>query len=119
MKAIATFGPLPADDPLALRDIEVATPIAAGRDVLVRVKAVSVNPVDTKVRRSAAPPEGQPRILGWDASGIVESVGPDVTLFKPGDTVWYAGDITRPGSNAELQLVDERIVSRMPASLGF
>lgn len=119
MKAIATFGPLPADDPLALRDIDAPAPVASGRDLLVRIEAVSVNPVDTKVRRSAAPADGQPRILGWDAAGVVESVGPQVTLFKPGEKVWYAGDITRPGSNAELQLVDERIVSRMPSSLGF
>ena len=81
----------------------------------MRVHAVSVNPVDTKVRKRAAPPAGEHKVLGWDAAGVVEAVGPQVTLFKPGDRVWYAGDITRPGSNAELQCVDERIVGRMPS----
>src|SRR5438045_5148122 len=119
MKAIATFGPLPADAPASLQDIELPALLASGRDLLVRVQAVSVNPVDTKVRRSATPPEGQPRVLGWDASGIVEAVGAQGTLFRPGDRVWYAGDITRAGSNAELQLVDERIVGHMPARLSF
>ena len=119
MKAIATFGPRAADDTDALRDITLPDPVAAGRDLLVRVHAVSVNPVDTKVRGSATPPAGEGRVLGWDASGVVEAVGPEVTLFRPGDRVWYAGDITRPGSNAELQLADERIVGRMPARLSF
>jgi zinc-binding alcohol dehydrogenase family protein len=119
MKAIATFGPRPADDPDALREIALPDPVATGRDLLVRVHAVSVNPVDTKVRHSATPPAGEGRVLGWDAAGVVEAVGADVTLFRPGDRVWYAGDITRPGSNAELQLVDERIVGRMPAALSF
>jgi len=119
MKAIATFGPRPADDPDALREIALPDPVASGRDLLVRVHAVSVNPVDTKVRHSATPPAGEGRVLGWDAAGVVEAVGADVTLFRPGDRVWYAGDITRPGSNAELQLVDERIVGRMPAALSF
>ena len=119
MKAIATLRPLPATDPDSLRDVNLPNPSAAGRELLVRVHAVSVNPVDTKVRRSAVPPEGQPKVLGWDAAGIVEATGPQATLFRPGDRVWYAGDITRQGSNAEFQLVDERIVGRMPASLDF
>lgn len=80
---------------------------------------MSVNPVDTKIRSRMAPEEGQAKVLGWDAAGIVRAVGPDVSLFKPGDRVWYAGSIARSGSNAELQLVDERIVGRMPESLGF
>jgi zinc-binding alcohol dehydrogenase family protein len=78
-----------------------------------------VNPVDTKVRKRAAPPAGEAKVLGWDASGVVQAVGPQVSLFKPGDRVWYAGDITRPGSNAELQCVDERIVGHMPSTLSF
>ncbi|MGX4640918.1 zinc-binding alcohol dehydrogenase family protein [Massilia sp. SYSU DXS3249] len=120
MKAIAAFASLPADNDAALQDITLPDPVATGHDVLVEVHAVSVNPVDTKVRRGL-PPEAQaePRVLGWDASGIVRAVGPQVTLFKPGDRVWYAGAIHRAGSNSELQLVDERIVGRMPANLGF
>jgi len=120
MKAIAAFAAQPADHASALQDLTLADPVAAGHDLLVDVHAVSVNPVDTKVRRGL-PAEGQsePRVLGWDASGIVRAVGPDVTLFQPGDRVWYAGAINRAGSNSELQLVDERIVGRMPASLGF
>jgi len=120
MKAISAFAALPADHPSALQDLELADPVASGHDLLVEVHAVSVNPVDTKVRRGL-PAEGQaePRVLGYDASGIVRAVGPNVTLFQPGDRVWYAGAINRPGSNSELHLVDERIVGRMPASLGF
>jgi len=119
MKAVGIYKHLPITDPKALVDVEIADPIAAGRDLLVRIKAVSVNPVDTKVR---APQEGSydpPRILGWDAAGVVEAVGDKVSLFKPGDEVYYAGDITRPGSNAELQLVDERIVGVKPKNLTF
>jgi NADPH:quinone reductase len=93
--------------------------VAGGRDLLVEVKAVSVNPVDTKVRLSRKPEPGQFVQLGYDASGIVREVGPDVTLFGPGDEVFYAGVINRPGTNAEFHLVDERIVGRKPKSLGF
>ncbi|MEM7733189.1 MAG: zinc-binding alcohol dehydrogenase family protein [Pseudomonadota bacterium] len=101
-------------------DADLPKPEAKGRDILVAVKAVSVNPVDTKVRKGGGDKvENPPRILGWDASGIVEAVGPEVTLFKPGDEVYYAGDITRSGSNAEYQLVDERIVGVKPNSLNF
>lgn len=119
MKAVAYQKNLPIDDPAALQDIELPDPIATGRDLLVEVKGISVNPVDYKIRKGRPVPEGQWGVLGWDAAGIVRAVGPEVTLFKPGDRVWYAGDITRPGSNAELQLVDERIVGRMPTRLGF
>lgn len=93
--------------------------MAKGRDLLVAVHAVAVNPVDTKVRAPKDKVEDAPRVLGWDASGVVQAVGPDVTLFKVGDEVYYAGDITRPGSNAEFQLVDERIVGHKPRSLSF
>ncbi|MBA3032313.1 MAG: zinc-binding alcohol dehydrogenase family protein [Gammaproteobacteria bacterium] len=119
MKAVALTHYLPIDNPQAFLDVELPKPTAAGRDLLVAVKAVSVNPVDAKVRRPKDTVETTPRVLGWDASGIVEAVGPDVTLFKPGDEVYYAGDITRPGTNAEFQLVDERIVGFKPKSLGF
>lgn len=117
MKAVALTQYLPVEDPDAFLDVEIPKPVPAGRDLLVAVKAVSVNPVDTKIRRSKNTVEDTPRILGWDASGVVEAVGADVTLFKPGDEVYYAGDITRSGSNAEFQLVDERIVGHKPKTL--
>jgi zinc-binding alcohol dehydrogenase family protein len=104
----------------SLQDITLPDPTPSGHDLLVEVRAISVNPVDTKVRASAAPAEGSThKVLGYDASGVVRSVGPLVTLFKPGDAVWYAGDITRNGTNSELHLVDERIVGHKPASLDF
>ena len=119
MKAIALTHYLPIDDPKSLIDVELPSPAPGARDLLVRVHAVSVNPVDTKVRSPKPQVEAQPKVLGYDAAGVVEAVGAEVTLFKVGDAVYYAGDITRPGSNAELQLVDERIVGRKPASLDF
>jgi len=117
MKAVALTRYLPIDDPESLLDIELPEPRATGHDLLVRVEAVSVNPVDTKVRAPKAQVEAKPKVLGYDGAGIVEAVGNAVTLFKPGDPVYYAGDITRSGSNAMLQLVDERIVGRKPSSL--
>lgn len=119
MKAIGYSQCLPVDDPRCLVDIELPDPVAAGRDLLVRVEAVSVNPVDTKVRRNVAPASGATTVLGYDAAGVVEAVGPGVTRFKPGDKVWYAGSRLRPGTNAQLHLVDERIVGRKPSSLDF
>jgi len=119
MKAIGYQTNLPIDDARALVDITLPDPVAQGHDLLVEVGAVSVNPVDTKIRKSAAPEAGAWKVLGWDATGIVKAVGPDVTLFQPGDRVWYAGSIARAGSNSELQLVDERIVGHMPKSLDF
>jgi NADPH:quinone reductase len=119
MKAIALHRHLPIDNPESLVDIELPRPQPAGRDVLVAIKAISVNPVDTKVRSANNPAPAEPRVLGWDAAGIIEAVGPEAGLFKPGDKVFYAGDLTRPGSNSEYQLVDERIVGAMPASLSF
>ena len=110
-------GSIDRDD--ALVDLELPSPIPAGHDILVEVKAVSVNPVDCKVRQSTPPAEGAVKVVGWDASGVVRSVGPEATLFKPGDEVFYAGSITRPGANAEFHLVDERIVGNKPASLGW
>jgi len=119
MKAIGITRYLPIADPESLVDIELPTPIAAGRDLLVRVEAISVNPVDTKVRSPKDKVEPTPRVIGWDAAGVVEAVGPEVTLFKPGDAVYYAGEIGRPGSNAQFQLVDERLVGRKPRTLDY
>ncbi|MGK9176036.1 zinc-binding alcohol dehydrogenase family protein [Yokenella regensburgei] len=116
MKAIAiTRAAQSASNIDFLTDIELPTPRATGHDLLVEVKAISVNPVDTKVR--AGFNADTPRVLGWDAVGVVVATGNDVTLFKPGDEVWYAGALTRPGSNSEFQLVDERIVALKPNTL--
>ena len=119
MKAVALTRYLPIDDPASLADVELKDPSPTGHDLLVRVDAVSVNPVDTKVRAPKSQVEAQAKVLGWDAAGTVVAVGDEVTLFKKGDTVYYAGDITRAGSNAQLQLVDERIVGRKPQTLEF
>jgi zinc-binding alcohol dehydrogenase family protein len=120
MKAIGYQQPQAISAAASLQDITLPTPVAQGHDLLVEVRAVSINPVDTKVRANAAPAAGQDyKVLGYDASGIVRAVGADVTLFKVGDRVYYAGAITRPGTNSELHLVDERIVGHMPATLDF
>jgi len=119
MKAVAYRASHPVDHADALIDVELPEPQAGGRDLLVEVKAVSVNPVDTKIRRNVAPAEGELKVIGWDAAGVVKAVGPDVTLFKVGDEVWYAGSLTRPGTNSELHLVDERIVGYKPKNLDF
>ncbi|RZI86645.1 MAG: zinc-binding alcohol dehydrogenase family protein [Rubrivivax sp.] len=119
MKAVAYFENLPPSHPEALVELDLPEPTPGPRDLLVRVHAVSVNPVDTKVRAGMPPPPGQAKVLGWDAAGVVIAVGEQVKGFKVGDRVWYAGAIDRAGSNAERQVVDERIVSRMPASLDF
>jgi NADPH2:quinone reductase len=119
MKAVGYYrnAPITVDD--ALVDLELPRPQPGARDLLVAVRAVSVNPVDTKQRKGAAPPAGEARVLGFDATGIVEAVGPEVTLFRPGEAVFYAGTLIRPGTNAEYHLVDERIVGHKPASLSF
>jgi len=119
MRAVGYRSPAPIEDPAALEDIEIAAPLAAGRDLLVAIRAISVNPVDTKVRKSAGPLDGDWRILGWDAAGTVVATGPDATRFKPGDAVFYAGTLGRPGTNAEFHLVDERIVGTKPATLDW
>src|ERR1700744_1080689 len=119
MKAVGYKKSLPIETAEALIDFETAKPDARGHDIRVAVKAISANPVDYKVRKRAAPPEGEFKILGYDAAGVVEAVGPDVTLFKPGDEVFYAGSIQRQGPNSEFHLVDERIVGRKPKSLSF
>ncbi|WP_243438289.1 zinc-binding alcohol dehydrogenase family protein [Fundidesulfovibrio soli] len=114
MKAILAAGGSKAADPNAFREAELEAPRAAGRDLLVKVEAVSVNPVDTKIR--VRTPVGTDVVLGWDACGVVEAVGPDVRAFAKGDRVYYAGAVNRPGTNAEYHLVDERIVGRAPRS---
>jgi zinc-binding alcohol dehydrogenase family protein len=120
MKAVGYLKPLPVSDPESLLDITAETPKPTSHDLRVAVKAVSVNPVDVKVRMRAQPAAGEPaKVLGYDAAGVVDAVGPDVTLFKPGDEVFYAGSIVRPGTNAEFHLVDERIVGHKPKSLSF
>ena len=119
MKAVGHYKYLPIDHPESLVDLELDEPVAAGHDLLVEVKAVSVNPVDTKRRAPKDLVEKTPKILGWDAAGVVKAVGAEVTLFKPGDAVSYAGSVIRPGANSEFHLVDERIVGRKPASLSF
>ena len=119
MKAVALTQYLPIDHPESLLDVTLEKPVPQGRDLLVAIKAIGVNPVDTKVRVSKTSVEPQPRVLGWDAAGIVEAIGPDVSGFQVGDRVFYAGDITRPGSNSEFHLVDQRVVGHMPHSLSF
>jgi NADPH2:quinone reductase len=118
MKAVALTRYLPIDDPQSLLDVELPMPPApTGHDLRVRVEAVSVNPVDTKLRAPKPQVEAQPKVLGYDAAGVVEAVGDAVTGFQPGDRVYYAGDVTRPGSNAQFQLVDARLVGHAPQSL--
>jgi NADPH:quinone reductase len=119
MRAIGYQQPGSIDRDQSLVDIELPIPTPLGRDLLIEVKAVSVNPVDTKVRKTAQPDPGNWKVLGWDAAGVVSATGPDVTLFKPGDEVFYAGAIDRPGTNAEYHLVDERIVGVKPKTLDW
>ncbi|WP_300021301.1 zinc-binding alcohol dehydrogenase family protein [uncultured Maribacter sp.] len=119
MKAIGYKENLPIENVNSLQDIDVETPKAAGKDILVEVRAISVNPVDYKIRTNRPAPNREWSIIGWDATGVVKEVGEDVSLFKVGDEVWYAGDLNRQGSNAQYQLVDERIVGKKPASLSF
>ncbi|MGE8231890.1 MAG: zinc-binding alcohol dehydrogenase family protein [Stenotrophomonas sp.] len=120
MKAIGLTRYLAIDDPDALLDLTLPVPAAPqGQDLLIQVQAVSVNPVDTKLRAPKTGEENPPRILGFDAAGTVVAVGPEVSAFEVGDEVYYAGDVTRPGCNAQLQLVDERLVGRKPTTLDF
>lgn len=119
MKAVGLYKYLPIDHPEALLDIDIDKPAVSGHDLLVKVEAISVNPVDYKMRAPKDKVETAPRVLGWDAAGTVVAAGPDVTLFKVGDAVFYAGSIARPGANSEFHAVDERIVGRKPASLDF
>jgi zinc-binding alcohol dehydrogenase family protein len=117
MKAVGYQQPLSIEHANSLMDLDLPAPTPEPRDLLVEVKAIAVNPVDTKIRASTKPLEGQHKVLGWDAVGIVREVGSEATLFRPGDRVWYAGAIDRPGANSELHVVDERLVGRAPTSL--
>ncbi len=119
MKAVGFTHYLPIDDPNSFLDLDIETPVPMDEDILVEVKAISVNPVDTKVRAPKDIVEESPRIIGYDAAGIVKAVGSDVTLFKEGDEVYYAGDISRSGTNQEFHLVDQKIVGFKPKSLSF
>ena len=119
MKAVGYQASLPVQDSSSLLDIELDRPLAAGRDLLVRVHAVSVNPIDAKMRMRASAPPPDYKVLGWDVAGMVEAAGTDCTRFSPGDAVYYAGALTRQGGNAEFHLVDERLVGTMPRSLGY
>ena len=119
MKAVGYKNSLPITDVQSLIDVEIPDPAPGARDLLVEIRAISVNPVDTKVRMRAAPEPGGIKVLGWDAAGVVRAIGPSVTLFNPGDEVFYAGSIARAGTNSELHLVDERIAALKPRSLNF
>lgn len=119
MKAVGLYKYLNIAHSESLIDVEIEKPVPVGKDLLVKVKAISVNPVDTKVRAPKDKTEVSPRILGWDVAGVVEQIGPECTLFQPGDEVYYAGSITRPGGNSEFHLVDERIVGTKPSTLDF
>ncbi|MEO9331416.1 zinc-binding alcohol dehydrogenase family protein [Pseudomonas guguanensis] len=119
MKAIAYYQSLPVDHPEALLDVQLDAPSPGPHDLLVEVRAISVNPVDTKIRKGVTPENGAAKVLGWDAAGVVKDVGSEVSLFQPGDRVFYAGAIDRAGANSELHLVDQRIVGKMPQSLSF
>jgi zinc-binding alcohol dehydrogenase family protein len=119
MKAVGYRVPQPITAPDFLIDLELPPPVPGPRDLRVAVRAVSVNPVDVKLRAGFVPPKGEARVLGFDAAGVVESVGAEVTLFRPGDEVFYAGAVNRPGTNSELHVVDERIVGRKPKKLSF
>lgn len=117
MKAIGYLNSLAIKQQDSLIDIELPVPTPTGRDLLVKVEAISVNPVDTKIRANVAPEDDQFKVLGWDAVGEVVDAGDQSQLYKKGDKVWYAGDLTRPGANSEYHLVDERIVGRKPSSI--
>jgi NADPH2:quinone reductase len=119
MKAIGLSRYLPITNPESLQDVVLPRPEPKERDLLVRVEGISVNPIDTKIRRSKIQDhhESPPRVLGWDAAGVVEAVGPKTSLFQPGDEVYYAGSITRPGANSEYHLVDERLAAKKPVTL--
>jgi zinc-binding alcohol dehydrogenase family protein len=117
MKAVGYTKALPINDPESLQDIELPMPAGTGRDLLIKVQAIAVNPVDCKIRMRVAGGDGNPKVLGWDAVGEIVATGEEVKLFKPGDQVYYAGDLNRQGSNAEYQLVDERLVGTKPKSL--
>src|SRR5271154_3434388 len=116
MKIVSFHKPLPISDPESFLDLTGEEPRPGPRDLLVEVRAISVNPVDTKIRSGGEPgrPDGRWQILGWDAAGIVKERGAEVTLFRAGEEIYYAGSVDRAGSYAQYQCVDERIVGRKP-----
>ena len=118
MHAIAAFEALPVEDHRSLVDVELPMPDHGPDDVLIRVEAVSVNPVDVKMRAAGGSAD-DPRVLGFDGAGVVEAIGDQVDELEPGDHVWWAGERGRAGANADYQLVDHRIVSRMPRGWSF
>ena len=117
MKAVGYLEAQPIDNPNSLQDIELAEPVAEGDDILVKIEAIAVNPVDYKIRQSVSSADGNPKVLGWDAVGEVVAIGEKVTLFAPGDHVFYAGDLNRQGTNAEYHLADQRVVGKKPKTL--
>jgi NADPH:quinone reductase len=121
MKIVSFHQSLPISDSESFLDLTADKPVARARDLLVEIHAIGINPVDAKIRAGGGPgaPSGSLKILGWDAAGIVRAIGPEVTLFRPGDEVFYAGSVDRPGCYAQFQCVDERIVGRKPRSVGF
>lgn len=119
MKAVGVYNSLPIGNVNSLQDVEMASPEPGPGELLVRVRAVSVNPVDTKIRMAAGSNLAQARILGWDCAGVVQAVGAGCERFQAGDEVYYAGDVTRAGCNSEFHVVDERIVGHKPVSLSF
>lgn len=121
MKAVGFKTSLPISAANSFIDFQTEKPSPQGHELLVKINAIAVNPVDYKIRQNAAKDTelAEPKIIGWDACGVVESVGSNVSLFKVGDEVYYAGDITKPGCNAEYQVIDERIVGKKPKSLSF
>jgi NADPH:quinone reductase len=119
MRAVGYRKSLPAAEAESLIDLDLPQPTPGPHDLLVKIEAISVNPIDTKVRRRAEPEAGGVKVLGWDAAGTVVAAGPEAAGFSPGDAVFYAGDITRPGTNAEFHCIDSRIVGRKPARLDW
>ena len=119
MKAIGLYKALPIEDSNSLVEVELPVPEPGKRDLLVQVKSIGINPVDYKIRQRTEGELNEPKILGWDVAGVVTEAGAETSLFKVGDEVYYAGDITRPGCNSEFHIVDERIVGKKPASLTF
>ncbi|WP_028521934.1 zinc-binding alcohol dehydrogenase family protein [Runella limosa] len=119
MKAVGFKTSLPISEEESFIEFETAKPQPSGHELLVKISAISVNPVDFKIRQNSAKGTvlDTPKIIGWDAAGVVEAVGENVSLFNVGDKVYYAGDITKPGSNSEYQLIDERIVGKQPSTL--
>ncbi|MBN8788782.1 MAG: zinc-binding alcohol dehydrogenase family protein [Terrimonas sp.] len=119
MKAVGFKTSFSLNNPDSFIDFETEMPVPKDRDLLVKISAISVNPVDFKIRQNSAKDKvlDKPKVIGWDACGIVVEVGDNVSLFKKGDKVYYAGDINKPGSNAEYQLIDERIAGKKPVTL--